>query len=464
MIDLTGRKVAVNDTDYPVKYTGLIDDLQVAASLPVPPFGHKPSTTAGLTWGYYGGQMWVNGVLTTIADGTLALTASATNYVEHDAAGAVTKNSTAFSADKEPIAEIVTGVASITTITDRRAGRDPVLGGGDGHALRKETGAGNQRIWTPPMITITGGGLINGRITETRAGNALTLHVKHWNGTDASATDPVYALFRDANGTSSQFYIRKITAALNTVVSSGSTAGHVSGRNQHLFVYLIDVAGVVEIAWSNLPPDYAGTFGTARLVTTTAEGGVGGADSATGVYSTTARASVPWVCIAKCISNQATAGTWVTALAQIDMAPFDTPRCEFAAYASAGATATAGTYTKYQMNTEEYDPENIYDSITNYRSQPNVAGVYRYSTAGGLTTITDQKNYGVSIQRNGSVIAQSVPNASGTANIVDHATVEMIMNGTSDYAEAFIYNGDTVAQTTIASQSNSRFCGSRVSR
>src|SRR5574341_184215 len=62
-------------------------------------FGVKESTTTGLTLGFYGGQMWVDGVLTTIADGTIALTASANpNFVEHDRAGVVTANTTGFSA------------------------------------------------------------------------------------------------------------------------------------------------------------------------------------------------------------------------------------------------------------------------------------------------------------------------------------------------------------------------------
>jgi len=128
MIDLTQRKPTVGLTTYPVQINALIDDVQIASSLPVAPFGHKPSTTAGLTWGYYGGQRWISGVLTTVADSTLLLTASVTNYVEYTDAGVVSCNSAGFSADKNPIAEITTGVGAITAVLDRRSQRDPATG------------------------------------------------------------------------------------------------------------------------------------------------------------------------------------------------------------------------------------------------------------------------------------------------------------------------------------------------
>jgi hypothetical protein len=50
-----------------------------------------------------------------------------------------------------------------------------------------------------------------------------------------------------------------------------------------------------------------------NLITTTAEGGAGAADSATVVYSTTARTSLAYRVIGFIQSTQATAGTWATA-------------------------------------------------------------------------------------------------------------------------------------------------------
>jgi hypothetical protein len=84
-------------------------------------FGKKYSTTTGLTLGYYGGIMMIDGVLTSIADGTVALTASQTNYVEATRAGTVLANyATGWTAGRIQLFEILTGSSSISSITDLR--------------------------------------------------------------------------------------------------------------------------------------------------------------------------------------------------------------------------------------------------------------------------------------------------------------------------------------------------------
>jgi hypothetical protein len=98
------------------------------AGSPATLFGRRASTTSGLTWGYYGGKLWIDGVLTTIANGTVALTASATNYVEADRAGVVSKNTTGFTAGRTPLYEIVTGASTVTSYTDRRILGAPFTG------------------------------------------------------------------------------------------------------------------------------------------------------------------------------------------------------------------------------------------------------------------------------------------------------------------------------------------------
>lgn len=92
-------------------------------------FGRRGSTTAGLTWGYYGGKFQKpDGTLATIANGTVALTASATNYLYVDSAGAVQKVTAAPAGWPAPLAsdaialyEIVAGASAVTSYTDYRA-------------------------------------------------------------------------------------------------------------------------------------------------------------------------------------------------------------------------------------------------------------------------------------------------------------------------------------------------------
>jgi len=84
-------------------------------------FGRRNSTSTLLTWGYYGGPMVVDGVLTVIANGTVALSASATNYVESTRAGVVSKNTTAFTPGQVPLYTVVTNATAVTSYADYRA-------------------------------------------------------------------------------------------------------------------------------------------------------------------------------------------------------------------------------------------------------------------------------------------------------------------------------------------------------
>lgn len=108
--------IANGQGDQVAKANALFD-----ASAPVAIYAKKYATTSGLTLGYHGGKITVNGVVTTIADGTILLTASTTNYVEaNPTTGAITKNMTAYTPGYWRIGRAVTGTDSITTWYDDR--------------------------------------------------------------------------------------------------------------------------------------------------------------------------------------------------------------------------------------------------------------------------------------------------------------------------------------------------------
>ena len=97
----------------------------------------------------------------------------------------------------------------------------------------------------------------------------------------------------------------------NLVISSGSTLGTVSAVASRIVVIALNNAGTIELAAVNIS---GGTqLDETNLISTTAEGGAGAADSASVVYSTTARTSVAYRVIGFIDSTQATAGTWATA-------------------------------------------------------------------------------------------------------------------------------------------------------
>lgn len=85
-------------------------------------YGRNPATTTGLTWGFIGGRYRS----TSVATGTVSLTASQTNYVvANRASGAVsTSTSNANWNDTqnfERLYLVVTGTSSITSYEDHRA-------------------------------------------------------------------------------------------------------------------------------------------------------------------------------------------------------------------------------------------------------------------------------------------------------------------------------------------------------
>jgi hypothetical protein len=97
----------------------------------------------------------------------------------------------------------------------------------------------------------------------------------------------------------------------NLVISSGSTLGTVSGTQSRIAVLALNNTGTIELAAVNISG--GNDLSETGLISTTAEGGSGVADSANVIYSTTARSNVAYRLIGYIESTQATAGTWATA-------------------------------------------------------------------------------------------------------------------------------------------------------
>ena len=97
----------------------------------------------------------------------------------------------------------------------------------------------------------------------------------------------------------------------NLVISSGSTLGTVSATQSRIAVLALNNAGTIELAAVNIAG--GNDLSETGLISTTAEGGAGAADSANVIYSTTARTNVAYRVIGYIESTQATAGTWAAA-------------------------------------------------------------------------------------------------------------------------------------------------------
>lgn len=106
------------------------------AASPAMLYGRDPVNTSALTWGYLEGNLMIDGVPTFIAAGTVALTASATNYIEADpATGAVSVNTSAFTSGATQLYQVVTGASTVTSYTDKRTA---AVGGGGSSGFTQE--------------------------------------------------------------------------------------------------------------------------------------------------------------------------------------------------------------------------------------------------------------------------------------------------------------------------------------
>lgn len=109
--------ISVNQSNKEAVVNALLD-----AASPATLWGRHASACNALTWGYYGGNYQVGATANAIANGTVTLTASTTNYVYANATtGAVSVNTTGFPAGAIPLYNIVTGTTTVTSYTDERS-------------------------------------------------------------------------------------------------------------------------------------------------------------------------------------------------------------------------------------------------------------------------------------------------------------------------------------------------------
>jgi len=96
-----------------------------------------------------------------------------------------------------------------------------------------------------------GSSMINGTLVPSVGSNALTIAVKTLAGTDPTAADPVYMLFRSNDLTIGSYVIRTITSALSLTINSGATLGTSDGVAFRTWIIAIDTGSTVRLGISN---------------------------------------------------------------------------------------------------------------------------------------------------------------------------------------------------------------------
>lgn len=182
--------------------------------------------------------------------------------------------------------------------------------------ISPDTNAGDKRWVLQREFTDLPNLLFNVGLTATVSSKALTVTLTGANGNASAAGNASLIGFRSATLTDGKPVVRSVTSSLSIVLTSGSTLGFTAAEVGRLYVWAIDNAGTVELALSRT----ADIFPESGLVSTTAEGGAGGADSATVMYSNTARNNVACRCLGYIeIETGATEGEWDNAASKIQV-------------------------------------------------------------------------------------------------------------------------------------------------
>lgn len=116
------------------------------------------------------------------------------------------------------------------------------------------------------LTTLGAGGLLNGYLAWTVAGNVLTVAVKTIAGADPSAADPVFYPVRDVTAATGSPTYRKLTAALSATINNTALMGTVNAISFRLWGAIFNDGGTDRLAIINCVSSVAGA-GSGRDVT-----------------------------------------------------------------------------------------------------------------------------------------------------------------------------------------------------
>jgi len=136
----------------------------------------------------------------------------------------------------------------------------------------------------------------------------------------------------------------------------------------------------------------------------------------------------------------------------------------FSAYQSTAQTAIANaTFTKVQFQTEDYDTNSNFDSTTNYRFTPTVAGYYQFNSGVNASPAISAGGQLISIYKNGAEFKRGQL-VSVVAGIGAGSTVasQMYMNGSTDYVEIYMFQNCGSTSTISTGTFYTYFNGSMV--
>lgn len=137
----------------------------------------------------------------------------------------------------------------------------------------------------------------------------------------------------------------------------------------------------------------------------------------------------------------------------------------FSAYrATSNQSVSSNTWTKAQLNAEDFDTASAFDSTTNYRFTPQVAGYYQINgSIASDSTSSFGTGISVALYKNGSLyrVGTVVNTSAGTASTPTVACV-VYFNGSTDYVEIYGYFAGGVGMVFSTSNNSTSMSGALI--
>lgn len=133
----------------------------------------------------------------------------------------------------------------------------------------------------------------------------------------------------------------------------------------------------------------------------------------------------------------------------------------FSAFQSVPHTVSANTFTKINLQAELFDTAGAFDTTTNYRFQPTVAGYYQINAALGTTTnLISTTYFDVFLVKNGVAYAQATAYPAPSNYFSAFVGALVYLNGSTDYVE--LYGQSNATFNTNAGSTNTYLSGALV--
>lgn len=146
-----------------------------------------------------------------------------------------------------------------------------------------------------------------------------------------------------------------------------------------------------------------------------------------------------------CSAGQAAQGVTTTGTATGCYATAPTEVSFKAYHTGADQSVTASTYTKVVLNAESYDNGGYFDSTTNSRFTPLVAGRYHFTGSVDWDNLAATNYVYRMIYLNGAVVCYQ--GNSYEAASIEAVICDLNVNGSTDYVELYVWHNNASSKT-----------------